>query len=157
MKTWTQLLLQLDTFIFLFKTKLAEEQRILFVPVWGFFIVLTMLVQALIALPLYIFLTPSKLKKQGASDQEIKVFGLKRQVTFSALVLFLLIAVIKIFFASAIVSLLFPNQKASAANVSWGFGTPSDYIYDANKIQIVSGVALFKATNLPQPSSAQPT
>jgi len=156
MKSWTQILLRFDTVIFQLKTKLAEEKHILLVFLWGLLTLAAMLLQALIALPLYIFLTPSKLKKEGASEKEIKVFVLKRQVTFSALALFVLIIVVKIFFAGAIISLLFPSKKASAANVSWGFANPSEYVYDTNKIQIVSGIALFKATN-PQPSPTEPT
>src|SRR5882724_7242270 len=154
MKNWTTLLLQFDSFIFKLKTKLAEEKHGLLIFVWGLLIIISILIQTILALPLYIFLTLSTLKKQGATDTEIKVFVLKRKVTFSAVALFLLIIFIKLFFAGAVLSFLFPSKKVAAANVAWGFANPADYVYDAGQIQIVDGMALFKATN---PASPTPT
>ena len=111
----------------------------------GLYILVLELLNLIISLPAYVFISPSIL---GGNDIEaVKSYSLRRTVSLSVLGGVVGLWILKIILVGVlgIGSLGFFSHKVRADSISWNFNNPVAYVYDATKIQIVDGMAMLKA------------
>ncbi len=119
---------------------------------YSFYVLLLEIVNILISLPAYAFISSKEFA--GGDASAIRTYRLRRIASLSVIagMAFSIFVWILVSFFGLV---LFPG-KSYAAVASWDFNTPLAYNYDTTKIQITDGTAIFKATPMP-PSVPAPT
>ncbi len=103
-------------------------------------ILLLELLLLIVSLPMYIFISPMSFSRDKG---EVEKYRLKRIISLVSVCTFIMIFVITSILSGGIF-LAGPVSELRADSLGWSFDNPKDYIYDADKIQIVDGLALFK-------------
>ena len=113
---------------------------------------------AIVSLPSYVFLAPSPLADRSVKGAAVvSGYRLRRAVTLSALFGAVIIGVVQLVLGFSGAWFSFGSGGAHAANLSWDFNASSDYVYNPNEVQIVDGMAIFRATTLAQATVTTPT
>ncbi len=146
-KRWLNFILHLGSLISLQKQKLVPATPLATIPIAASVLILEAFL-LIISLPVYIFISPVELA--GNDKQAIVTYRLRRIVSLSV-VLGTLAIWLGYFLVSVVGASLFPNRTHAAAS-TWDFNQPLSYLYDSSKIQVVDGVAIFRAE---QPASSE--
>ena len=101
-------------------------------------------VNFIISLPAYFFISPAL---GSGQDDAVRVYKLRRIVSLSLVAAIICAWLIKIGIVALVgVGIFSHGERAKADTVSWDFNNPVAYLYDSSKIQIVDGMAIFKAS-----------
>ena len=97
---------------------------------------------AIISLPTYLYLVPLKLNSSHKQyEKTIKGFRMRRALTFSAIIGFIALWVIKLIIIPAVSLILIPKVETKAAVSGWDFDIAGDYTYDASMIEVSGNTA----------------
>jgi len=138
---WLNLMLHFSGIINKYKLKVIETTGPKII-LYGFYVLLLEIANILISLPAYAFISSKEFA--GGDASAIRTYRLRRIASLSVIagMAFSIFVWILVSFFGLV---LFPG-KSYAAVASWDFNTPLAYNYDASKIQIVDGTAIFKAS-----------
>jgi hypothetical protein len=147
---WLNLMLHFSGVINIYKLKVIETTGPKII-LYGFCVLLLEIVNILISLPAYAFISSKEFA--GSDVSAIRTYRLRRIASLSVIagMVFSIFVWILVSFFGLV---LFPG-KSDAAVASWDFNTPLAYNYDTTKIQITDGTAIFKAqVSTPSPAGS---
>ena len=141
---WLNFILHFTSLISRQKNKLLNATALATIPI-AISVIILEAALFLVSLPAYIFISPTKLA--GGDNSVVATYRLRRIVSLS--VIFGTLAIWLLYVLLGLVGIgLFP-KKTHAFTSTWDFNNPLAYTYDSSKIQIVDGVAIFRAEQAP--------
>lgn len=133
------------------KQKIVRADSWLIAAPYALLLIFSELGFMLVSLPVYLFVSPGKIQEEGfifpreTKDASLaKGYAIRRKITLTTLFGAGGVFVLKLLLIAIVSSYLFGAQKLLADTQDWTFSLPSDYSYDASKIEITSGVAQLK-------------
>jgi len=150
-KRWLNLFFRFSGFIFLLKQKIVKPSSWVKVLPFVILLVLLEIIFALISLPMYLLVAPSKLQESGnifpSKDKDFSQFKnyvIRRKIslvtTLGAGGIFLL----KVILIGAVSFYLLGAQQLLAAARDWDLNSAGDYTTSSSSVEFVGGVARLK-------------
>ncbi len=137
---WLNFVLHFTALISRQKQKLLAASALATIPI-AFRVIVLEAALFLISLPAYIFISPTVFA--GGNPDAVATYRLRRIVSLSVVLGTMGVWLLYIILGTVGVG-LFP-KKTHAFTQTWSFNQPLGYVYDPGKIQIVDGMAVFKA------------